>query len=70
MKKTVVIAFRAVAWNKYGHQYDANFLFHFEEGTVTADDVNRQVQTEVNRFYQYHPNGQIIEQFQRVGYKQ
>lgn len=68
MTKIVVIAFRAIAWDKNGHQYDANFLFHFPENKVTADEVNRQIQIEINRFREWHPNGQIIQQFQRVGH--
>ena len=67
-QQIVVIAFRAVATNKFGHPYDASFLFHFPVGKVTADEVNSQIMIEMQRFHQLHPTGQILEQFQRVGY--
>lgn len=54
------IIFRAIAVNEFGQTYDASFSITQVQPGATQQDLDNVVQSAIQMFREYHPNGQII----------
>lgn len=66
MKRYVFVGFYAVAWDDKGQEYDAPFAVGFPAGSVTQQQVNQVIVEQQQRFKELHPNGRIVQQFQKI----
>lgn len=66
MNRYVFIGFYAIAWDDKGEEYDAPFAIGFPVGSVNTQQVNQMISEQQRQFKELHPNGRIVQQFQKV----
>ena len=61
------ILFKAIAQNSKQEIYDASFEISWPKNEkLTQQEVQNTVNNAIKQFFEYHPNGKILQQFHNL----